>query len=61
MQLHLHMWVAEHLPVKASEAVVTHQQWLYSSGEQETHMALPACLQPSKSWGAYPPTFLLQS
>lgn len=55
VQPHLHMWVAEHLPVKASEVVVTHQQCLYFSGEQETHTALPACLQPSKSRGVYPP------
>lgn len=60
VQPHLHVWVAEHLPVKAFEAVVTHQQWLHSFGEQETHTALPACSQPSKTWGVYHPTFALQ-
>ena len=42
VQPHLHEWVAERLPVKASE--VTHRQQLYFLGEQETHTALPACL-----------------
>lgn len=44
MQPYLQVWAAERHPVKASEAVVTHQQQLYFSEEQENPHS-PSCLR----------------